>query len=154
MIFLVMWIIGIMAGIITTVFNSHIRTLADICQNLLFFQMTLTLTFSGLISFIGHVFKSDYVAKSIGWETGSPFQKELGFAQFGFGMAGFLCIFFHREFWLAVIILTSPLYLLAGLNHIREMVVKKNYAPHNTFTIIPDLLMPLSWYLLYFLSRT
>lgn len=153
MIFLVMWIIGIIAGIITTVFNPHIRTLTAICQNLLFYQLTITLTLSGLISFLGHTFKSDYVAKSIGWETGSPFQKELGFAEAGYALAGFLCIFYREDFWLAVIVLTSPLYLLAGLNHIWEIAVKKNYAPHNTWTIIPDLLMPISWYILYFLSR-
>lgn len=28
--------------------------------------------------------------------------------------------------WLAAIVLTSPLYLLAGINHIIEMIVKKN----------------------------
>lgn len=152
MIFLIAWIIGILTGIVTILFNSGIWDFSSVCRTLLFYQMTVTLTLSGLIGFIGHVFKSDRVAESIGWAKGSPFQKELGFAELGYALAGFMCIFYSEDFWLAVIVLTSPLYLLAGFNHIREMVVMKNYASHNTWTIIPDLLMPISWILLYLFS--
>lgn len=154
MVFLVIWSFGIILGFITTICNPAIRTVPSICQNLLFYQMTVTLTLSGLISFIGHVFRSDYVAESIGWKKGSPFQKELGFAELGYALAGILCIFYQKDFWLATIVLTSPLFLLAGINHIWEMAVKKNYASHNTWTIIPDLLMPISWILLYIFSIT
>ncbi len=152
MIFLITWIIGIVLGFVTTICNPAINSISSVCHNLLLYQMTVTLPLSGLISFVGHVFHSDRVAELIGWEKGSPFQKELGFAEFGYALAGFLCIFYRGEFWLAAIIIASPLYLLAGINHIWEMVVKKNYASHNTWTIIPDLLMPISWILLYLLQ--
>lgn len=152
MIFLITWIIGIVLGFVTTICNPVINSVSSLCHNLLLYQMTVTLPLSGLISFVGHVFHSDRVAELIGWEKGSPFQKELGFAELGYALAGFLCIFYRGEFWLAAIIIASPLYLLAGINHIWEMVVKKNYASHNTWTIIPDLLMPISWILLYLLQ--
>lgn len=152
MIFLIIWILGLLVGIITAAINPSISTFSSFCQNLLFYQLTITLTLSGSVSFIGHVFRSDMVAESIGWSKGSPFQKELGFAEAGFALAGFLCIFYHREFWLATIVLSSPLYLLAGINHIWDVVKNKNYAPHNTWTILPDLLMPISWILLFLLS--
>ena len=148
-----MWMIGILTGAATILLHPGNWTFVSVCQNLLFYQMTVTLTLSGLIGFIGHVFKSDSVAQSVGWETGSPFQKELGFAELGYALAGVMCIFNSRDFWLAAIVLTSPLYLLAGINHIREMVIEKNYASHNTWTIIPDLLMPVSWILLYLFSK-
>lgn len=154
MIFLIIWILGLLVGTITAVINPAIRTFSSFCQNLLFYQLTITLTLSGAVSFIGHVFRSDMVAESIGWSKGSPFQKELGFAEAGFALAGFLCIFYHREFWLAAIVLASPLYLLAGINHIWEVVKKKNYAPHNTWTILPDLMMPISWILLFLFSSS
>lgn len=154
MIFFFTWIVGLLAGISTILFQPGDWTFASVCNHLLFYQMTVTLTLSGLISFIGHVFKSDSVAESIGWAKGSPFQKELGFAEFGYALAGFMCIFYGREFWLAAIVLTAPLYLLAGINHIKEMIVDKNYASHNTWTIIPDILMPISWILLYIFSRS
>lgn len=153
MIFLITWIIGILTGIATILFHPGNWTFTSVCHNLLFYQMTVTLTLSGIISFIGHVFKSDSVAESIGWAKGSPFQKELGFAELGYALVGIMCIFYGRDFWLAAIVLTSPLYLLAGINHIKEMIVEKNYASHNTWTIIPDLLMPVSWVLLYLFSR-
>jgi hypothetical protein len=152
MIFTVFWIAGLLAGGLTSVFVLHDNSLSAVCSNLLFYQMTVTVFLSGLTGFIGHVFKSDKIARSIGWATGSPFQKELGFAELGYALAGFFCIFYGREFRLAVIVLVSPLYLLAGLIHIYEMVAKHNFASHNTLTIIPDLLMPVSWIVLYLLS--
>jgi hypothetical protein len=117
--------LGVLVGTATILFQPGNWTFASICQNLLFYQMTVTLTLSGLISFFGHVFKSDSVAESIGWAKGSPFQKELGYAELGYALAGVMCIFYGREFWLAAIVLTSPLYLLAGINHIKEMIVEK-----------------------------
>lgn len=152
MIFLFTWAAGLIAGLIAVLAAPAARTVGTVCTTLLFYQMAVTLTLSGGIGFVGHVFKSDSVADSIGWAKGSPFQKELGFAELGYALAGLFSIFYGRDFWLAAIVLTSPLYLLAGFNHTREMVMKKNYAPHNTWTVLPDLLMPLSWFALYFFS--
>jgi hypothetical protein len=152
MIFTVFWIAGLLAGGLTSVLVPGDHSFRAVCSNLLFYQMTVTVFLAGITGFIGHVFKSDRVAASIGWAPGSPFQKELGFAELGYAVAGFLCIFYGKDFRLAVIAAVSPLYLLAGINHIREMIVKHNYAPHNTGTIIPDLLMPATWIVLYLFS--
>src|SRR5690606_17186281 len=43
---------------------------------------------SGLSGFIAHFFISDPVARSIGWEPGSPFQLEVGFANLAIGLLG------------------------------------------------------------------
>jgi hypothetical protein len=154
MIFIITWLIGIVAGVATTLFNPSIRTFSAICSNLLFYQLTVTLTLANIIGFVGHVFKSDMVAEKIGWTKGSPFQKELGYAEFGYALAGFICIWFHQQFWLAVIILVSPLYILAGINHIKEMITKRNFHSHNTLPIISDILMPISWILLFLFSKS
>lgn len=153
MIFLIFWIIGLLVGGITSIFNSDIHTFSDICSNLLFYQLTVSVGLSGITGFLGHVFRSDMVADQIGWAKGSPFQKELGFAELGFAIAGIMCIWYGREFWLAVIVLVSPLFFLAGINHVREMIVNKNYHPHNAVTSIPDILMPLSWIFLWICSK-
>ncbi|MFC1589887.1 DUF6790 family protein [Candidatus Omnitrophota bacterium] len=42
----------------------------------LFFSVGL----QGVFAFIGHYFRSDEIAKKIGWQTGNPFQKELAFS--------------------------------------------------------------------------
>jgi hypothetical protein len=152
MIFIVYWIAGLAAGLVTSVVLLQDHSVPVVCENFLFYQMTITVFLCGFTGFIGHVFKSDKVARSIGWQPGSPFQKELGFAEAGYALAAVFCVFYGRTFELAVIVIVSPLYFLAGINHIREMVVKHNFAPHNTTTIIPDLLMPVSWIILYMVS--
>lgn len=116
--------------------------------------MTISLTLSNFVGFIGHVLKSDMVAEKIGWTKGSPFQKELGFAELGYSIAGFLCIWIHQEFWLATIIAVTPLYILAGVNHIKELIVNKNFASHNIWPILSDIVMPLSWIVLYVITKS
>jgi hypothetical protein len=153
MIFILTWVAGIIVGIITAIASPNINSFGELCTNLLFYQLTVSISLSGLIGFLGHVFKSDMVAEQIGWAKGSPFQKELGYTELGFAIAGIMCIWHGKEFWLATIVLVTPLYILAGINHIREMVVNKNFHPYNTVTSIPDLLMPLSWIFLWILSK-
>lgn len=153
MIFIIIWGAGLAVGFITAVANPNIDTFREVCTNLLFYQLTISITLSGLIGFWGHVFKSDMIAEQIGWSKGSPFQKELGYAELGFAIAGIMCIWHGREFWLATIVLITPLFILAGINHIREIVVNKNFHPYNLVTSIPDLLMPLSWIFLWICSN-
>jgi len=153
MIFFIFWLIGIIVGIITTVINPTMRTLGAISTNLLFYQLTITLTLTGIQGFLGHVFKSDMIADFIGWEKGSLFQKELGYAELGYGIAGILCIWFKGEFWLATIVIISPLFIGATIVHVKEMIKNKNFNPGNSVMVIPDLLLPLSLIVLYVLSR-
>jgi len=153
MIFLISWIIGISVGIITTILNKDIRTLNSIAGNLLFYQLTITLTLTSFIGFLGHVFKSDMIADFIGWQKGSFFQKELGYAELGQAIGGLLCIWMGREFYLATIAIITPLYVGAAIVHIQEMIKSKNFKPGNAFMVLPDLLMPFTLILLYYLSN-
>lgn len=73
MIFTILWLIGLLAGIATALLNPQVHTPAAMCINLLFYQMTISLTLSNLIGFIGHVFKSDMVAEKIDWAKESHF---------------------------------------------------------------------------------
>jgi len=45
---------------------------------------------SGIGGFIGHLFLADIVAESIGWPTGSPFQREMGVANVALGALGLI----------------------------------------------------------------
>lgn len=153
MIFIITWVVGLAVGFITAIFNPNIDTFREFCTNLLFYQLTITVSLSGLIGFWGHVFKSDMVAEQIGWSKGSQFQKELGFAELGFAIAGIMCNWYGKEFQLATIVLVTPLFILAGINHLREMVVNKNFHSYNLITSVPDLLMPLSWIFFWIYSK-
>lgn len=116
--------------------------MTSISINLLFYQLTLTVTMSGISGFFGHVFFSDKIAESIGWPKGNLFQKELGFAELGYIILGILCNYFRGNFWLASIIAFSSLFLGAAIIHIIEMILKKNFKPNNAIVVIPDLLIP------------
>jgi len=80
-IFLVFWLMGLIVGIIATIVDPSLRTLQTVALNLLFYQITITVTLVGIMGFVGHVLKSDMVAESIGWSKGSFFQKELGLSR-------------------------------------------------------------------------
>ncbi|MDR3596663.1 DUF6790 family protein [Clostridium sp.] len=152
MIFFIFWLIGIIVGIVTTIINPAIRSVQAIFANLLFYQLVITVTLTGIQGFLGHVLKSDMVAEYIGWEKGSPFQKELGYAELGYGILGILCIWMSKDFWLATIIAFSALFIGATIVHIKEMIKSKNFKPGNAFMILPDLIIPISLIVLYFIS--
>jgi hypothetical protein len=89
------------------------------------------------------VFAKD-TAKSIGWET-SGFQYEVGFASLGMGLAGiYASVVDEPKAWVAASIAGGLFLLLAGLNHIVEIVRDKNYAPGNTAIVLSDLGVPIS----------
>lgn len=153
MIFIIFWFLGLAVGIITSIINPAINTIESISSNLLLYQLVITMTLTGICGFLGHVFKSDKIAVQIGWSKGSLFQKELGFAELGYGIAGLLCIWFRGYFWLATIVIVSPLYLGAAIVHIKEMIKSKNFKPGNSISVVPDLLIPISLFVLYFLAN-
>jgi hypothetical protein len=51
----------------------------------LIYLFMLGVAASGLSGFFGHVFTPEAVAESIGWQTGSPFQQEMGYANLALG---------------------------------------------------------------------
>lgn len=152
MIFFIFWLIGIIVGIVTTIINPAIRDVQAIATNLLLYQLVITVVLTGIQGFLGHVFKSDMIADFIGWEKGSPFQKELGYAELGYGISGILCIWMNKDFWLATIVTFSTLFIGATIVHIKETIKNKNFKPGNFFMILPDLITPLSLIVLYFIS--
>jgi hypothetical protein len=96
-----------------------------------------------LYAFLGHFFKSDEVAKGIGWPAGNPFQKEIAFTNLGYGILGIMCIWFRDGFWLATIIGKSIFLWGAGYIHVAEMKKKKNKNIFNAGPILYfDILFP------------
>ncbi|HEY1406345.1 MAG TPA: DUF6790 family protein [Spirochaetota bacterium] len=152
MIFLLLWALGLVVGIITAASDPSIRTLQSIAYNLLFYQMVITIPLIGTICFIGHVFKSDHIAAKNGWPKGNLFQKELGMAQVGWAIAGISSIWF-RGSWTAIILIFSPMFIGAALIHFIDMIRNRNAKPGNPVIIFADVLVPLSLIALSILAR-
>lgn len=75
----------------------------------------------GLWGFLGHYFRSDEVAASIGWPAGNPFQTEIAFTNLAFGVLGVLCLRFRGDFWLATGLGKGIFVLGAQTVHVREL---------------------------------
>ena len=111
------------------------RTPLRVIHILLLYALVLGVGVIGLpLGFVPHVFFPDKAAELIGWAP-SPFQLEVGFHDGAWGILGFLCIWIGGLFWLATGLGWSFFMLGATYGHIRETVMRGDYAPYNFFTI-------------------
>jgi len=67
---------------------------------------------------------------------GSPFQREVAFANLAFGVLGLLSFKMRESFRLAAIIGYSLFLLGAAYGHIQEMTTKGNYAEYNAGSVL------------------
>jgi hypothetical protein len=106
-------------------------------------------TFRGQV-FRGQVFRGDEVARRIGWQPGSPFQREVAFANLAIGVAGIGCLVLEDGFWLATIVVAWIFLFCDGLGHIHETKTHGNAAELNTGAILAwDLLFPVALVVLF-----
>jgi hypothetical protein len=103
---------------------------------------------------IGHLIFPDMVAQSIGWPTGSPFQREVGMWDGAMGIVGLLCLKYRDGFWTAMLIGAGLFSVGAGLGHIWELAVNGNTAPNNAGAVMYlDLLYPIVLAMLFLWYR-
>jgi hypothetical protein len=115
------------------------------------YLLAISVGANGLGAAFGHLFLSDLVAEGVGWDTGSPFQLEMGFANLALGILGIIAISRGRDFRLATIIVTTVIGGGATMVHLMEIVSHGNLAPGNTIQNIgnildPFLLITLTWW--------
>jgi len=92
----------------------------------------------------GHLFAADDVARSIGWPPGSPFQREVGFANLAFGVMGLACIWIRGTYREATVTGLAVFLWGAAGGHIYEIMSKDNWAENNAGAILYlDILVPL-----------
>jgi len=98
---------------------------------------------SGIGGFIGHLFFSDIVAESVGWEIGSPFQLEMAFANLVLGVLGIIAAGRRDGFREATVIAVTILGFGASIVHFMDIIQTGNLAPGNTVQNIANLLKPI-----------
>jgi len=108
----------------------------------------IALGWTSAVGSLTHTVFARSTAASIGWKT-SGFQYEVGFANLAVGLAGIYAGASDRsEAWIAASLAGGTFLLLAGLNHIREIVRERNYAPGSTAILVSDLGVPISLFAL------
>ena len=132
--------------------RGKLQDRTEVLRTLLTYLLVLGIGVSSWWGFVGHYFMSDTVAASVGWDTGSPFQLELAFYHLGFGIVGLMCLWFHDDFWVAVLIPVCVFALGAASVHIAEYFRHGNTSPGNWGfsmffgdVIIPAALLILLW---------
>ena len=114
-----------------------------VVEVLLLYLLCVLWGFGGVLLSIPHILTPDPIAESIGWEPGSPFQVELGFASLGTSIVGILCIWHRGWFWLAPIVARSVFLLGAAYVHLEDIVLHGNYSPGNAGPVLfYDILVP------------
>ena len=100
----------------------------------------------------GHLFLSDLIADSIGWAAGSPFQLEMGFANLALGVLGFVSVSRRDGFRAATITATIVIGVGATIVHLLDIVHEGNLSPGNTIQNVGNLLDPILFIVLLWLS--
>jgi len=108
----------------------------------LIFMFGLGVGGAGIANFAGHLFLSDIVAESIGWESGNPFQLEVGFANLAMGILGIISTSRRDGFREATVIAVTTFGVGATIVHIMDILTTGNLAPGNTLQNVSNLLKP------------
>ncbi len=119
------------------------RTSARRVELLTMYVLGVGVGAGGLGGAYGHLVMPDVVAGSIGWETGSPFQLEMGFANLALGLLGLVAANRRDGFRHATILAVTVIGVGATAVHVVDLSANGNHAAGNTIQNIGNLLDPL-----------
>jgi uncharacterized protein DUF6790 len=135
--------IPVLVVVIVTITDINSGKSSDWNRYLLENLLTIGLGYQMIFFGIFHIFFGKKISEYIGWEPGSPFQYEVGLADFAMGVLGILCGYFTGTFWLATIIMSSIFLWGCVIGHIRDMIRNNNFNPGSAgFVFWWGLIMP------------
>lgn len=148
---LALFIIAVVAALIHFIVG-HGKTFTRAVELLLAYIIPLNIGIGGTIGFIGHIFYGPEIAKEIGWPPNNPFQFEVGIGNLSFAIAGLLCIWQRKGFWMATTIFAGIFFLGAAYGHLVQLA-KGDTSPYNTgaFLYIGDIAIPIIYLILTFI---
>jgi hypothetical protein len=150
--FQLFWFLPPVLWVVLAVVQSQMSH-SSILDALLFYGIEIQIGFVGLTSFFLHFFRSEKLAKSIGWPSGNPFQTEVAFANLAYGVPGILSIWIHGLFWTATVISFSVFMFGAASVHVRDLIRNRNYALGNSYPILfINIVIPIALILLLVLK--
>ena len=136
--------ISIIVAIVYLLIDKGPRTRHRVIGMFLLSILVVSIGISSLIGFVGHIFFADQIAADIGWAAGSPFQREIGFANLAIGILGITCIWLRGNYWIATVIATTIFLWGAAYGHVMDIIENGNYAPGNAGGVLyDDILVPL-----------
>ncbi|MFK0238392.1 DUF6790 family protein [Streptomyces vinaceus] len=113
-------------------------------RSLLLNFITYLIGVNGITIGAGHILLGVPVARSIGWSTRTPWQWEVGCANFSYGIPGVMVSGQDEGFWLAVVVVAAVFLLGAAIGHVREYLTLRNASLGNIgFVLYSDVIIPL-----------
>ncbi|HTY13945.1 MAG TPA: DUF6790 family protein [Candidatus Omnitrophota bacterium] len=147
------FVLTIVLALLNIIFTKKPRTAKNVLEIVLYYWLVVMVGVGGMLAFCGHAFMADKVAVSIGWQPGSPFQFEVAVANLAFGVLGILCIWLRGNFWVAAAIGQSVFAFGAAYGHIRDAMLKGNFAINNVgpVLVLGDVILPATLLVLIFI---
>ena len=108
--------------------------------------------FAFLSASVMHSVFAKKMALSIGWQT-NGFQYEIAAVSLGLGLASFYSLYRGEVAQIAVSIPIITFLFFAGINHLKEIIFNKNFAPNNVFILVWDFGVSMSLFVLLFFSN-
>ena len=133
----------LLLGMAHILLDKNTLTTARLIEVFIVYILAISVGANGLGGAFGHLFLSDIVAQGIGWEAGSPFQLEMGFANLALGILGVVAIGKRDGFRTATIIAITVIGAGATSVHIMDILAQGNLSPGNTIQNIANLLDPI-----------
>jgi hypothetical protein len=130
--------------------DERVRHRAQRLEVFLLYMLAVGVAGSAIGGFFAHAFLADEVAESIGWPAGSPFQREVAFANLALGTLGVLAMNRRDGFRDATVIAVTIFAGGATITHVIDIVETGNLAAGNTVQNLANVLRPgvLIWLLL------
>jgi hypothetical protein len=135
-------LLPLLTAALLTRLDRQVSNHAQIWELYLLYLFALGVAGSGIGGFFGHLFLSDIVAESIGWETGSPFQLEMGFANLALGILGLVATGRRDGFREATVMAVVVIGFGATIVHLIDILQTGNLAPGNTWQNFSNLVRP------------
>jgi hypothetical protein len=126
-------------------------------EAVLAYILLFNIGFQGILAGFMHWYgpTADKIAQKIGWQAGSPFQKEVAAADAAFGVLGVLAFFIRDNFLVATVIGASIMLFFMGIGHVLDIRRTKNISPYNAGSVVYfDLLLPIAMIVLLVLWKT
>jgi hypothetical protein len=145
MIFLIIWLIGLVLAVLHYLIRRSKLTKKQTVELFILYLILFGYGGMGIFGAMGHILNPVGVAKGIGWEPSPLFQFELGAVELGWALTALIALWVRNKYyWLGMAIAPAVMLILAAAQHLVEAYGKGNFAPYNFIIILPDILIPLS----------
>jgi hypothetical protein len=134
--YLIVFAIVALFGAFLHVIVSKGNTAPRVIEIVLLYWFGIAIGASGIFAYVGHTFRANQVAASIGWPEGNPFQEEVAAADLAWGVLGLACIAIRENFWTATAVAAAVMYWGDAFVHVNQLVRYGNHHADNAGPIL------------------